>query len=112
MKTMQVQTQSRTARLRALALLAALAVTLGAVAAPLAGTAHAGGASGGVLGDRTAAHSSIGNRPDVAAGIGGVDAGKSKPGGSGDGVTANRHPGAGTVELAGRNPGASSGIGV
>lgn len=112
MTNTQVRTRSHSARRTTLALLAGLAVTLGAIAAPLAGTAHAGGASGGVLGDRTAAHRSVGNRPDVAAGTGGVDAGTSKPGGAGDGVMADRHPGAGTIETAGRKPGVSSGTGV
>jgi hypothetical protein len=44
----------RTKRRTALTLLAALAVTLGAAAAPLAGAAHAGGAAGGVTKDVTA----------------------------------------------------------
>jgi hypothetical protein len=112
MTTMQVHTRTRTSRRAALGLLAGLAVTLGAIAAPLAGTAHAGGVSGGVLGDRTLAQSGVGNRPEVAASNGGVDAGKSKPGGAGDGVTADSHPGAGNVETTGRKPGVSSGTGV
>ncbi|MGE0544812.1 MAG: hypothetical protein AB7R89_32035 [Dehalococcoidia bacterium] len=59
MTTMQVHTRTRTARRTTLALLAALAITLSAIAAPLAGTAHAGGASGGVLGDRASAYSTV-----------------------------------------------------
>jgi hypothetical protein len=98
MTTMQVHTRTRTARRTTLALLTGVAVTLGAIAAPLAGTAHAGGASGGVLGDRTAPRSVVGNRSDVAVGTGSLDDHGSKPGG--------------TFETTGRKPGASSGLGV
>ena len=45
----QVQTRTRAARRAMLGLLAALAVALGCVAAPVTGTAHAGGLAGGVL---------------------------------------------------------------
>lgn len=112
MTSMQGHPRTRTARRTTLALLTGLAVTLGAIAAPLAGTAHAGGASGGVLGDRTAARSGVGYQSDVAVGTGSLDDHGSKPGGAGDGVAADRHPGAGTVEPAGRKPGVSSGTGV
>ena len=46
-------TRTRTARRTTLALLAALAVTLGSIAAPLGGTAHAGGSPiSGVIWER------------------------------------------------------------
>ena len=54
MKLVQTHThmQSKAGRRLALGLLAAIAVTAGTVAAPLAGTAHAGGAAGGIVGSR------------------------------------------------------------
>ena len=51
MTTMQVHARTQTARRATLALLAAFAVTLGTIAAPLAGTAHAGALPGGVTSD-------------------------------------------------------------
>lgn len=86
MTSTQVLTRMHTSRRTALALLAGFAVMLGAVAAAPAGTAHAGGVTGGVLGDVKAARSIVGNEPDVAAGTGGVEAAPSKPGGTGDGI--------------------------
>lgn len=46
--------QGTRTRRRPLVLLAAVAVTLGAIATPLAGTADAGGLTGGVVGSRAA----------------------------------------------------------
>jgi hypothetical protein len=74
------------ARRTALGLLAGLAVTLGAVAVPLAGTAHAGGLSGGVFRDGTAGHSAVESRSSVSVGSGSVEAGRTKPGGTGEGI--------------------------
>lgn len=71
MTTMHVPTRSQTTRRMTLALLAALTVTLGAIAAPLAGTAHAGGAMGGVDLRGTANAGAVeiaGRKPGVAGG--------------------------------------------
>jgi hypothetical protein len=117
MTNMHRPAQSRTAAARrtALGLLAAVAVTLGGVAAPLAGTAHAGGAAGGVVGSRTsAAYVGAAGSPALAGGNGGDvnTAEGSKPGGSTDGAPAGSNPGTATIEPAGRIPGAAGTSGV
>jgi hypothetical protein len=85
-------------RQRAFVLLAAVAVTLGAIATPLAGTADAGGLRGGVVLRNGA----------VSAG---VETAGSKLGSGTDGATAAGDPVADTVETAGRKPGLGSGSG-
>ena len=102
MTTMQRGTRSgiRPARLALLGLLAAGAVTLSGVAAPLAGTAHAGGLAGGVVGSRAATTdvSLTGSKPGISAGNGG-------------GIVANGDAASADVDLAGSKPGLRAGLG-
>lgn len=75
-------TRKATARLSALALLAALTLTLGAAATPLAGTAHAGGIRGGIV-DRQSSvardFEAAGSKPSVIKATGVIEPAGSKP---------------------------------
>jgi hypothetical protein len=76
----------RAMRRPTLGLLAGLAVTLSAVAAPLAGAAHAGGSPGGVLGDRGTPRGGLSLAPGEAGGSGAIDRTDSTRGGAADGI--------------------------
>jgi hypothetical protein len=115
------QSRTATARRAALGLMTALAVTLGGVAAPLAATAHAGGAAGGIVGTITSRNAGLtgagstgeeipSHAPSVAGGNGGISGGDlyrvagSKPGGMTDGALIVNG-----ADSEGRKPGASGG---
>lgn len=121
MTTTQIHTRTQMylRRRTALALLAALTLTLGAGAVPLARTAEAGGKPGGVVGSR--AHAPPPVTIDQAGGKGGVTGGdvrstvRNPP--EDDEQVAARVRGAGSAprnqrDLAGSKPGASGGSGV
>jgi hypothetical protein len=115
--------RTQTARRATLALLAALAVTLGAVAAPLAGTAHAGSKPSIAVGanavavDLAAARSPSAIRSghaaaparDPGAGAGTIDTRMSAPPEFGTPLLSKPGGGAGPIDIAGSKPGVSGG---